>query len=357
MERSTWSPARAARSPTHDAGVARVGQISHKESLNLHPPQPFSLSMQSSDWRLFTVLALALLPAVADAGEDPTSTPPGAKELTIRGVVRAPNGRPISWVRLVANGDLDCTPPDGTFAFDGLAHGRVRIDVWLYGVPGAGPEPERVVWAEAGDQKLVIVIDPGDELIVRAQGATSPRSASDCTPSTSSRLYIHDGQKFKWWGAAVEDGALRFRRIRQNRPWTLWIPWSRHLNGTAFRTGGSLQSGSLTVALEHGARITGKVVMTCPNLEFEDRNGTGAPISGVLARRGPVRVQGWMKRDGTIWLPPLPKGTWKIVAYFKCIVDEDLRYMLGTRHAEAGGTVSLVPRPVTHNEWIQATAD
>jgi hypothetical protein len=176
-------------------------------------------------------------------------------------------------------------------------------------------------------------------------------------PPSYARLYLGEGKTLARWTPTVEGGSLRFRQVRKGLPWTLYIPWGKDVGGTAFLSGDSLTPGPMEIEVEPGAKITGKLLETregCSWVFIGTRSGP--PISGVTARRGPARVEGWLDDDGTFEFPPTPKGTWEISAWYVCYVraEKKSHYMVATKRVEAGDSIELSPQPVPREEWVKA---
>jgi hypothetical protein len=233
---------------------------------------------------------------------------------------------------------------EGRFVLDGLAPGLVVVTAALLGVPDAGTVDARATVA-AGAQDVVLVVDPGPTLVVRAEGRAFP-AADDARRVgggwTEARLF-DEGPGGAAVHGHVEGGALVFRRLRPGRPYTLWIPWTPEAGGTYLETGSSLAVGERTVELEPGAPIRGGIDRS--RVLPHHWTGSGPERESVNAVRGSVVVRGRMTDGGEIEFPPLPAGRWRIEAK---IVDG-----AGTgryeAHAvvDAGATIDLTPVPRT----------
>jgi len=300
---------------------------------------------------------LVVLSAAAFGGDEPTAEAPAAelKPGSVRGLIRSTEGRPVSWVLVQCLDEdhrrryADVTGEDGTFHLHGVPGEFTTLGAYVYGNPSAGdPIKQRV---RVGTQDVVFVVDLGEQLVIRAeQGRFAPGDGlrDDIIymggyPPSEARLYVEVGKQTLRWTATVEDGALRFRRLKTGHPWTLYIPWSRRLKGTYLGSGAALAAGERTVTLEPGRRITG-TVSGAENTKVPS-GWAGPDFKGIVARRGPVSV-GIAARfpwgGSGFASPPLPSGRWEVSVYN---VEKGRGFVGATVQVAAGEEVLLKPVP------------
>lgn len=116
----------------------------------------------------------------------------------------------------------------------------------------------------------------------------------------------------QFWGGAVADGGISFRRVVRGKPWTLFLRWTEQLGGTLFLSGDALKPGSIVAQLEEGWPITGRIRADIyrPSKRWE----TG--VARITALRGAEVVAGDLDYDGTFRFPRLPSGPWTIRAAY-----------------------------------------
>ncbi len=267
------------------------------------------------------------LPYASEGWEPKDQTIHLSRSLSIRGVVRDPSGRPVADAEVfVVSDDMAWAPratgADGTFSIVGLSAGHVVVNVSVGDVWDEATAKE----VEAGDQHVVLTIDPGLELVVRIDDWPARRAAW-----THARLSPQgDPESASLSVRVASDGTARFRGLKADRAYTLWIPpdadaWS------LLRRDVRATSGDVHVRLARGKSITGRLLAA----------------DGMKARRvvasmdGAGGVSGTVKADGTYEIVGLPDGTWSVEA--SGLVDTTRHAAQGT--APAGGTLDLALRP------------
>jgi hypothetical protein len=310
--------------------------------------------------RLALALSLALAVSVAAAAEEPSKPPKGY----VRGVVRDRGGKPLSFVQVwctTTRGFAQETRDDGAFAFDDLPATACTVEATLLGTPDEKRHPEAKKTVVPNVADLVLVVDRGAEVVIRAPGLRFPaevpappipegevvRDLGDggtvttqglpltaAPPSIShgaTRLHLETAAGWVEYFAAVQDGDIAFRRVQPHKAWRLYVAWHPQTKGTYYGSGERLSPGVRLVTLEPGKPITGTAKVPPP----PDR-WSGPPRDHVHARRGPVDVPGWIERDGTFRLPPLPAGPWTVSVHSGRRV--------AAVEAEPGATLTLEPK-------------
>ena len=289
------------------------------------------------------------------------AAPPVIQLVSLHGIVRDTVGRPLSWVQIWCDEGrrrAQQTGSDGRFRFDDVRVAPCTVTATLLGTPESGPKPDVTKKLTPDGTELTLVVDRGAELRVTVEGTrfpgaetTKPTGEVDVSAggarlrssgggfftsqsmsygATSLHLETKEGRLA--YSAAVDNGVLAFRRVHAGSLWTLFIAWSESTKGTYFGSGTSLVPGATSVTLEPGRAITGTAKLPLPPSMW-----AGPPRDTVMARRGPVSVDGWVDaRSGTFGFSPLPSGPWTVT----------LRSggKQATVEVEAGSTVALDPK-------------
>jgi len=288
------------------------------------------------------------------------------RDRTIRGIVKDTHGHPVPWagVRYHRKGTYDLwtsTDQEGRFELEGVPAKKIRLDVRFGGVPddkplptGRGMRPHTSVQVMGGTQDLVVVLDEGETLLVRAKGihfGPGVRGASDVSvmyvsggpaPYFDARLFLTSAAGVQSWIPTTRDGALVFPRIKPGTPWILHIPFSQKLGKTLYTSGDSLKAGAMNIELEWGKPITGFVTGT-----RDSWFGTysGPPYSGMVARRGPVEVRIYPHLDqghGCFRFRALASGTWEVSVFN---LENKRGRVAASAKAEAGAEIILRTGP------------
>lgn len=171
-------------------------------------------------------------------------------------------------------------------------------------IVGVAPPPTRVV-VDLKPLLLVDLVDPSGTAVPASM--FGPKDGL-LTPVCS----LHLSDKFEDTVISVASaGKLQFRRIRRNRPWVLFVPWSERWGGTALLKGDRLGEGPMTVRLESGAEIKGRIDVTVDPTPPIGRQR-------IWAMQGQARADGSMLRDGSFMFPRMPKGKWHLTAIYSC---------------------------------------
>lgn len=227
----------------------------------------------------------------------------------IRGVVRDPSGKPVAGASVFSSSEEWVNAPvtsgaDGAFSIIGLRPGdRVALSVSMN-----GNWDERTARTFAvGDEHVVLTIEPGLDLAVRV-GNWRRQDAS-----TVALLIPEDGARLGVLQATVgSDGSTRFRGLRANDTYSLWIPPDRE-GWTLQRRGIQAETNELRVLLVRGASITGRI------------SGPDGVVYGrVVASThgGLASVFGSVRLDGAYEIVGLPEGTWTVEAHGRIGTDE-----------------------------------
>jgi hypothetical protein len=293
------------------------------------------------------IVGLQILVLALATGPGSASPPRPAKLGTVRGVVKDREGKPLSYVQVRCDakpGRSFETGDDGRFAFDEVPLRPCELRAWLLGTPREGPDPDVKKTVHPGPYDCSLIVDRGPEVIVHVtgvkfdsgvpRGETSPFPVFAGPSLRDTKLWVETRTNAQWtsFSPAVQHGDLAFRRVTPGSPWVLHLAWTEHTQGTYFGSGEHLKTGEMVVTLEHGKPITGTAVLPPPP-EF----WAGPPRDRVLARRGPVTVEGSIDAGTrTFSLPPLPSGSWRVS------VRSSRRE--AARDAEAGSTLHLEPK-------------
>jgi hypothetical protein len=250
----------------------------------------------------------------------------------VAGVVRDAQGKPVAEARLQRKRDgswsgerLDA---DGTFRIRGLEAGPVTLRA-------TGPGRRRdekdatEVTVPAGTENVVLVVDAGLTLTVRIANASERTSGRI-------RVTLLRWEKERWERQESESadrdrpGQVTFLGLRTGERYAVAIaPEGDDL----FAFQGDVQPGEVTVRLERGRTIRGR--LTLPD------GGTRAYV-GATNDVG-LRVTGTVQEDGAYEIRGVPDGRWTVSA--TCRVEgtpgQPSRNYRAEGQTDAGGTLDL----------------
>jgi protocatechuate 3,4-dioxygenase beta subunit len=255
-----------------------------------------------------------------------------ARAYTVSGVVKDGTGKPVaralvqwSTEKIGGGGNASQTGEDGRFKLEGLEAGDVYLRAQLgWGSPSAPgqPEPERLR-VQAGASDVVLVVDVGLELVVRIENwpADGPgwHQPQLTVEGPHPRNLEFDDRRVE------PDGVVRFRGLRENETYRLWIPPLP--NGlSCLATGLRVGSGETKVRLAPGKTITGR--LTAPD---------GADNLQVSASGAGIGAMGKVESDGRFTIEGLPDGAYDVQGH----AQKDGGWWMATGKASAGGSVDL----------------
>lgn len=250
------------------------------------------------------------------------------RAFTIRGIVHDPSGRPVPnamlWVSLEDGIRLQTAKADGTFEIGGLRPGMVGLSAQFEVQHGArGPE----VRVAAGSEGVVVIADPGLELVVRIDNWPARKPGP-----THAYLQRKGGSEWENLRASIEPGGVAtFRGLEAGTQYALWIP---PLQGGLSLWKEALQASSdpLHVSLQQGRSITGRLQLPA--------DAEAVEVEAWLGQRNVV-AEGIVNRDGSYEIRGLPEGTWTVVARARRGPER----LEARADVAAGGTADLVLRP------------
>jgi len=238
-------------------------------------------------------------------GDTKVTLPAG---LSISGTVRDPKGGPVRDATVTAHGADGRqvgarTNTDGAFRFSGLAEGTYRLVVDLsddgpFGMPLAPHAPDsqpKGTPVAAGTAGVVLVLDPGVELLVRvenwAERSNRRHALATLTGSDEDDMNAE----------VSSSGRVRVRWLSAAATYTLWIPPDadgRYVLARNLRPGGP----EVAVRLAVGRTVTGRIT-DAARFERLDvhANGPGWTLNGTI-------------KDGTFTLVGVPEATGTITA-------------------------------------------
>jgi len=240
----------------------------------------------------------------------------------IRGVVRDPNGRPVSGASVAAemegaSGQSVESRSDGRFTVGGLPEGEAKLRATKAGDFGG---ESQVATVRAGTEGVVLVVHPGAELVVRIEG----------WPSASAWEWIHlvdqETGVSSRWTRVMADGTATFRGCNAVTTYSLTVRLDEPPRVGVLRDLRAGQ-GPARLALGPGREITGTVKAPPGAVDVEAYvTGTNFWASGTVDAEGKLRV------------PALPDGEWKVV------VTAQVAGQAWTAEADvaAGASVDLV---------------
>lgn len=265
----------------------------------------------------------------------------------IRGIVRDADGTPVVGAAVSTRDRVDdgwrgaSTDEAGRFTIQRIPDGTIALEVNLGdGLMTRGAEhPQRPITTAtvtAGDEQVVLVADVGQELVVRLE------EPDGRPPSEHARGREFDALAYLWLSAPGSDGALaaaqayvrqgvaRFRGLRADEAYTLWVTPSKEGN-IVYETG--VRAGDRRFLRRPGKPITVNVLApagaTAIRASIGDAGPFGAFDGGGRSSPGPIEVGG------------VPDGTWRVSAWAK--VGEEFWHGSGT--AAAGSSVDVEVRP------------
>jgi hypothetical protein len=259
---------------------------------------------------LFAAVAVAAGLGVARAGPDA-----GPATLSIAGVVRDEQGRPIPKVWI----EPDPRRGHATPRWHTDVHGRFQIDDVPRGpvkllVTGLSYDAKKkVVETRAGVRDLVIVLDPGPQLVLRIVGYVP----GPVPEARGARVTWEepDGKREVRWAPLRDDGWVRFVALPPDREFELWA--DGEVNRRVVRARG-LKPGEAEQRIErHEVKdIVGKVRASQEFLERRNPQARG-PLRehltvDVYAHPGFLVAETDVLKDGSFRVHGLPPGTYVV---------------------------------------------
>jgi hypothetical protein len=236
------------------------------------------------------------------------------------------------------------TDEGGRFGLDRIPDGKIVLEVklgdgWMTRGAESTQRPITTATVTAGDESVVLVADVGQELVVRLE-------EPDGRPSSEhARGREFDALAYVWLPAPGGDGALaaaqayvrqgvaRFRGLRADEAYTLWITPSTDGN-IVYET--SVRAGDRRFLRRPGKQITVNVLAPTGATDVRANVGNAGPFgqfsSEGRSSPGPVEIRG------------VPDGTWRVWAYARVGGE----FWHGYSTAAAGSSVDVElspPRP------------
>lgn len=251
----------------------------------------------------------------------------------VSGVVRDPQGRPLANAQVMRrtgeNGWSGFgTQQDGTFRLTNLDRGSVSLLAIApnTGYPNANDPGLAWVTVAAGTENVVLVADPGIELVVVVVNA--PRTGAD-GPRLQAALYTRRGEDYNHQSSLDgQDGRFVFKGVRAEERYALWIApqggseW--YGLATEVRGGG----GEVRVVLERGGTIRGRIAtggVSYENLSVGAGDGKLIWVGGTVDADGRYEVRG------------VPPGKMSVYAWGQL----KQQYANANAEAQVGDTVDL----------------
>jgi hypothetical protein len=250
-------------------------------------------------------------------------------ERVLRGHVHDAQGRPIEgvevlWTTTRGGGRSSRAEADGSFVLRGVAKGEVFLVPHYREAPATERSPQRVV--VSGDAEQVdLVFDPGLTLVVRFDVSPSRTSwvklvPEDSDPKGSRGLNPTNSAPPR------KDRSLVFRGLRPDRTYTLCVSPVDGLS--LIRQGVRADAGELTVRLERGLELTGRVLFP-----------EGATDMKVGFNDGRISANAEVEADGRFVFRGVPAGSYDVTAWIQ--VDGAKRQASATIRAGESGDIDL----------------
>lgn len=249
----------------------------------------------------------------------------------VSGSIRDAAGKPVAGARLLRKtGETSWsgapTNGDGTFRVTGLEAGPVTLRA---SAPGAAGRQEAAPGSEitvaAGTENVVLTVDPGLSLVVKVANLADRKGEA----AQGLWALLLRWEENRWTNADSQwdqqgGGSITFRGLKPDQRYAVWIaPQNDDLFGWA----SDVRPGELTLRLERGGSIRGRVL---------------GP-SGVTQRRVWASgefgqsVSAHVDAEGRYELKGLPDGRWKVQAAGRS-GEQSLR---AEGEATVGGTLDL----------------
>ena len=216
---------------------------------------------------------------------------------------------------------------EGTFRITGLDPGPVVLRATGPGGRRGGAEGAAEITVQAGNERVVLVVDPGLKLTARITNLADRKEGG--RPFLSAILLRWQDDKWTHGEHGWDregTGTVVFLGLKPDTRYALWIPPNPGDDLYGWAT--DVRPGDVNVRLERGGTIRGRItgppgVTLGGNISANNDNGMGA--SGMVDAEGRFEIKG------------LPDGRWNLHAWHQT----DGKQYRASGEAQTGGTVDL----------------